>query len=134
MDVTRSMLSTCSYLLLLCFALAGPARAEPSDAERTARWSDLRHAIFGDRVVEDAGDLVAIDAPARAEDAAIVPVAIRVAEMLGPDPRPLSRDRRQSVAARRSLCSGAARRRSRNRHSGSDRRLHLSPCRRRDGG
>ena len=73
----------CSSLLLL-LALGGSARAEPSEAERAARWSDLRHAIFGDRVVEDAGDLVAIDAPARAEDAAIVPVAIRVAETLGP--------------------------------------------------
>ena len=45
--------------------------------------------IFGDRVVEDAGDLVAIDAPARAEDAAIVPVAIRVAEKLAPEVRGL---------------------------------------------
>jgi sulfur-oxidizing protein SoxY len=54
-----------------------------------ARWSDLRHAIFGDRVVEDAGDLVAIDAPARAEDAAIVPVAIRVAPTLAPEIREL---------------------------------------------
>jgi len=72
------------FLLLLPFALAGPASAEQSEAERAARWSDLRHAIFGDRVVEDAGDLVAIDAPTRAEDAAIVPVAIRVAETLAP--------------------------------------------------
>src|SRR5439155_8374905 len=64
-------------------------RAEPSEAERAARWSDLRHAIFGDRAVEDAGDLIAIDAPARAEDAAIVPVAIRVAEKLGPEVRGL---------------------------------------------
>lgn len=54
-----------------------------------ARWADLRHAIFGDRVVEDAGDLVAIDAPARAEDAAIVPVAIRVADTLAPEIRGL---------------------------------------------
>jgi sulfur-oxidizing protein SoxY len=54
-----------------------------------ARWSDLRHAIFGDRTVEDAGDLVAIDAPARAEDAATVPVAIRVAETLAPEIRGL---------------------------------------------
>ena len=69
--------------------IGGAARAEPSEAERAARWSDLRHAIFGDRVVEDAGDLVTIDAPARAEDAAIVPVAIRVAERLGPDIRGL---------------------------------------------
>ena len=54
-----------------------------------ARWSDLRRAIFGDRVVEDAGDLVAIDAPTRAEDAAIVPVSIRVAETLAPEIRGL---------------------------------------------
>jgi sulfur-oxidizing protein SoxY len=76
-------------LLLLLFSIAGPARAEPSEAQRAARWSDLRHAIFGDRVVGDAGDLVAIEAPARAEDAAIVPVAIRVAEMLAPEIRGL---------------------------------------------
>ena len=54
-----------------------------------ARWADLRHALFGDRTVEDAGDLVAIEAPARAEDAAIVPVAIRVAETLAPEVRGL---------------------------------------------
>jgi sulfur-oxidizing protein SoxY len=71
-----------SLPLLLLFALAGAAHAEPSEAQRAARWSDLGHAIFGDRVVEEAGDRVAIDAPTRAEDAAIVPVAIRVADAL----------------------------------------------------
>jgi sulfur-oxidizing protein SoxY len=76
-------------VLLLGFALSGAALAESTEAERMARWSDLRHAIFGDRVVEDAGDLVAIDAPARAEDAAIVPVAIRVAPTLAPEIREL---------------------------------------------
>ncbi len=81
MGVTPTMLGRAALvLLLLGFALPGPTRAEPTEAERMARWADLRHAIFGDRVVEDAGDLVAIDAPARAKDAAIVPVAIRVAE------------------------------------------------------
>ena len=49
------------YRAALCFlliggALPGPARAEPTEAERMARWSDLRHAIFGDRVIEDAGN------------------------------------------------------------------------------
>jgi sulfur-oxidizing protein SoxY len=73
----------CCFLVVL-LALAGTGRAEQSEAERATRWSDLRHAIFGDRVVEDAGDLVAIDAPARAEDAATVPVAIRVADLLAP--------------------------------------------------
>ncbi len=90
MGVTPVMLSRAALcVLLLGFALPGSARAEPSEAERMARWSDLRHAIFGDRVVEDAGNLVAIDAPARAEDAAIVPVAIRVAETLAPEIRGL---------------------------------------------
>src|SRR5689334_14404768 len=76
-------------LLVLGFVLPGPARAESTEEQRTARWADLRHAIFGNRPVEDAGDLVAIDAPARAEDAAIVPVAIRVAETLAPNIRGL---------------------------------------------
>ena len=82
------------YRAALCFlliggALPGPARAEPTEAERMARWSDLRHAIFGDRVIEDAGNLVTIDAPARAADAAIVPVAISIAEPLAPEIRGL---------------------------------------------
>src|SRR5258708_37666395 len=90
MGVIRSVIARASSsLLLLLLVLGGTARAEPSEAERAARWSDLRHAIFGDRVVEDAGGLVAIDAPARAEDAAIVPVAIRVAETLAPEIRGL---------------------------------------------
>jgi sulfur-oxidizing protein SoxY len=78
-----------SFFLLLVIAFVGAAHAEPSEAERAARWSDLRHAIFGDRVVEEAGDRVAIDAPVRAEDAAIVPVAIRVVESLVPEIRGL---------------------------------------------
>jgi sulfur-oxidizing protein SoxY len=88
MGVTPVMLSRAALcVLLLGFALPGPVRAEQSEAERAARWSDLRHAIFGDRVVEDAGDRIAIDAPARAEDAAIVPVAIRVTDTVAPDIR-----------------------------------------------
>jgi sulfur-oxidizing protein SoxY len=90
MGVTPTMLGRAALVLfLLGFALPGPARAEPTEAERMARWADLRHAIFGDRMVEDAGDRVAIDAPIRAEDAAIVPVAIRVAETLAPEIRGL---------------------------------------------
>ena len=90
MGVTSAMLGRVALsFLLLGFALPGFARAEQTEAERMARWSDLRHAIFGDRAVEDAGDSVAIDAPARAEDAAIVPVAMRVAAPLAPEIRGL---------------------------------------------
>ncbi|MBV9815831.1 MAG: quinoprotein dehydrogenase-associated SoxYZ-like carrier [Alphaproteobacteria bacterium] len=76
-------------MLVLGCTLPGPVRAEPTEAERVARWADLRHAIFGDRAVEDAGDRVTIDAPVRAEDAAIVPVAIRVGESFAPEVRGL---------------------------------------------
>src|SRR5882724_5544214 len=90
MGVTQFMVDRAvCLLLLLLLAFGSAARAEPSEAEHAARWSDLRHAIFGDRIVEEAGDLVAIDAPVRAEDAAIVPVAIRIAETLGPKIRGL---------------------------------------------
>jgi sulfur-oxidizing protein SoxY len=90
MGVRLSMFARAVFpLLLVLTVLAASARAEPSEAERAARWSDLQHAIFGNRTVEVAGDLVAIDAPARAEDAAIVPVAIRVAQALGPRVRGL---------------------------------------------
>ena len=78
-----------SALLLAVLAFAATARAEPSEAERAARWLALEHAIFGDRVVEDAGDRITIEAPPRAEDAAIVPVAIRVAAPLVPEVRGL---------------------------------------------
>jgi len=74
-------------LLVVGCMLPGLAQAERTEEQRMGRWADLRHAIFGDRTVEDAGALVAIDAPARAEDAAIVPIAIRVAETLAPEIR-----------------------------------------------
>ena len=75
--------------LLVWMVVGGSALAAPTEAARAARWADLRHAIFGDRAVEDAGGLVAIDAPSRAEDAAIVPVAIKVSEQLASKVREL---------------------------------------------
>jgi sulfur-oxidizing protein SoxY len=75
------------WCLLTALALGGTAAAAPTEAERAQRWSDLRHAIFGARIVRDADGLVAIAAPARAEDAAIVPVAIELAEQLAPEVR-----------------------------------------------
>jgi sulfur-oxidizing protein SoxY len=87
--MTPTVLRAALVFLLLGFALPGPARAEPTEAERMQRWAALGHAIFGDRAVEDAADLVAIDAPIRAEDAAIVPVTIRIAETLAPEIRGL---------------------------------------------
>jgi sulfur-oxidizing protein SoxY len=54
----------------------GAAHAEETDAERQARWQDLRHAVFGDRKLEDGAGIIALEAPPRALDAALVPIAI----------------------------------------------------------
>lgn len=47
-------------------------------------WPDIRAAVFGDRaIVADDGSL-SIEAPAHAEDAAVVPVTIRLAPLASP--------------------------------------------------
>jgi len=90
MGMTPGILGRAALCLcLIVWALPGSALAERTEEQRAARWADLRHAIFGDRSLQDAGELVAIDVPARAEDAAIVPVAIRVADTLAPEIRGL---------------------------------------------
>ena len=71
----RSALLALLPALMLSAALPQEARAE-DEAERDARWSDLSHAIFGDRAVEDGAGLVTLQAPPRALDAALVPVSI----------------------------------------------------------
>lgn len=56
--------------------LSGTARAEDDDAAYRQRWQDLRHAVFGDRQIEDGAGVITLDAPPRALDAALVPVTI----------------------------------------------------------
>jgi sulfur-oxidizing protein SoxY len=67
-------------LLAVLIALGtGAAHAEESDAERQARWQDLRQAVFGDHKVEDGAGIITLDAPPRALDAALVPITISLA-------------------------------------------------------
>lgn len=76
------------FFLALSMALgAAPfeAAAEVGEAERAARWEELRGAIFGERAVEDGVGLVTIEAPSRAEDAAVVPIRIGIDEKLRGD-------------------------------------------------
>ena len=63
-------------MALSLLALAGPVRATEDDASRAERWKDLRHAVFGDRVLADGAGVIALEAPARAMDASLVPVAV----------------------------------------------------------
>lgn len=68
-----------ALLLALASLLAvpGPARADADTEE--VRWRALRAELFGDRDIADGTGVIALEAPDRAHDAAIVPVAIRAA-------------------------------------------------------
>lgn len=56
------------------------AGASDSDAERAARWQEIKGSIFGDRTVEPSDKMIRIEAPARAMDAALVPITLTMPE------------------------------------------------------
>ena len=61
---------------LSLFAVAIPASHAATDKE--PKWPALKTAYFGDREIRDnADDLLVLEAPKRAEDAAIVPISIQ---------------------------------------------------------
>lgn len=57
-------------------AMAGPAHAQAVDARSQAAWASLKTDVFEDRKISVDDGLVRIQAPKRAQDAAIVPVDI----------------------------------------------------------
>ena len=70
-------------LVLATTALSGPlagaaraAGASDTDQERAARWQEIAKSIFGDRQIAPTDSLVKIEAPARALDAALVPITL----------------------------------------------------------
>ena len=63
----------------LTLLTAAPAFAADDDAAQAERWQDLSHALFGNRPVADGTGVIALDAPGRAMDAALVPVTITLA-------------------------------------------------------
>lgn len=67
-------------LLLASFTLLvtpGRAAAQEPDPAASAIWQKVRASLFGDAAIGSADGVLALEAPARAEDAAIVPLAIR---------------------------------------------------------
>ena len=72
-------------LLALGIALLGIAapwlindsRAD-EQADRLAHWQDIATLLFGDRALQNGDAVIALDAPGRADDAALVPMTISV--------------------------------------------------------
>ena len=87
------MKSRTALLLGLAFLgmamLPRSAFGEVDEATRAARWAELRAAIFSARPIEDGAGLLVLEAPDRAEDAALVPVRITFDERLRPHLRQL---------------------------------------------
>ena len=66
-------------LLLASFTalLATGAAAQEPDPAASAIWQKVRVSLFGDTTIGSADGVLVLETPARAEDAAIVPLAIR---------------------------------------------------------
>jgi len=64
-------------ILALGVAAAGVARGQDASPADSAVWKKVHASIFGNAVLEPADGVVTLDTPKRAEDAAIVPLAIR---------------------------------------------------------
>lgn len=75
MSHTRRLLAmmTIPLIWLLPFSACAADRASSDE-----RWPLIRHSLFGDRPISERSDeVIELDAPDRAEDAATVPIAIR---------------------------------------------------------
>jgi len=71
-QVTRFLRMTALAAALGCGVVQPAPAAEPTDP-----WPELARDIFNGRELADGAGVIAIDMPARAEDAAIVPVTLR---------------------------------------------------------
>lgn len=70
-----------AFALTASFALpASAAESSKADAEREERWQLVADYIFDDREVRPTDSLIRIDAPKRAQDAALVPITLTMPE------------------------------------------------------
>jgi sulfur-oxidizing protein SoxY len=72
-----------AMVLAACLALASMAVHAAGEEADTPAWAQVRALLAGDRPVIDdtTGAVLEIDAPVRAEDAAVVPVAVRTRQL-----------------------------------------------------
>jgi sulfur-oxidizing protein SoxY len=73
---TNITLCACASLMM---SVAAPTRADDDDASaRLARWNDIKQMTFGIKASIEDENIIKLDAPPRAEDAALVPVTIKL--------------------------------------------------------
>jgi sulfur-oxidizing protein SoxY len=83
------MLQTLRYAAIgatmaaFAFLSTGSVFAADADAVNETTWASVEPDIFGDRTIDTQPGVITLEAPTRAEDAALVPVAIHIA--LPPD-------------------------------------------------
>lgn len=65
-----------NFIIVLAF-LAGPAIAQTPDPAASAIWQKVHASVFAGAPIDIADNVIKLEAPMRAEDAAVVPVAIR---------------------------------------------------------
>jgi sulfur-oxidizing protein SoxY len=83
-EETSMRLSAIVIAAVAAWATAAPAQVADQTAEQpSAAWRDLRPMIYGQRDIAQAGDMIRIDAPVRAHDAAVVPIEIAIVPPLG---------------------------------------------------
>jgi sulfur-oxidizing protein SoxY len=68
---------------LLCAAGWAAAADAPPDPGQVAVWQQMRAQLFGARPIAQGGSMVTLQAPARAQNAAVVPIAIRTRPVEG---------------------------------------------------
>jgi sulfur-oxidizing protein SoxY len=78
MGMIRGLLVPTALITGWGLTAAHAAPPDDEEAERATRWKDLQHAIFADRQIRDGSGWMNIDAPARALDAALVPITLTV--------------------------------------------------------
>jgi sulfur-oxidizing protein SoxY len=79
--IVRTLMVTLCVAGSLNLAKSPPANAQTAasqDQPSEETWNSIKGDIFKDRPILDGSGLVVLDAPHRAEDAAVVPIGMRV--------------------------------------------------------
>jgi sulfur-oxidizing protein SoxY len=87
MNIAERFPTVCAFFLFGLFGLCAGARAEiktGDNPEAVAIWQKVRASLFQSRPIAAAEDMIALDVPVRAEDAAIVPISIKTRLMQSP--------------------------------------------------